>query len=556
MREMETKIKWSEKKKKTLAYIGLLAAAGLLVLAVLLYNMPDKPDRAVTRGGDEVIFNTPEGSGIFFFWNTSQRRAFETVSPAEHQRLMEKSGEKEPKAVLPENAKEAEQTYRYALDEDRKRTGEWETVWTWETPLYPDPRADFNQVSGRQQDRGYGKMVLYKGERPLGGEIIKNQAAIDLEVRKSKVNDRILWVIRQGSENSGCSDPGRDVYEANIIDAAGDGFNVYLEAENVSVDYFLNLLEIATGGKDMSAEIPLISSGKGDSKAAIEKEKARREAEMEVWEREEAMILAAQKILKEEWAEEAAAGYAAGDAQRYEDQGILWLHDCEIFDEPKKIGDKAYNFKCCYDVSYPCDRKSVSSGLYFEITRYMMLEKDEEGSYVETGMPYIEIDDSELEQAETSDQQHRLRYTSPSQCPYVAKIDKTRVKGKSREEISLLLLRQLGEEMSAPEDEGPGTVGGSYMQTRNRTFRITACKDLRVVRIHKTGDKKRWIVKGDFNWKYVGYTDTYGYMGAAFPGYSREGWIARFDQDNRFVLQEKADCYTLETMTNYEMREK
>lgn len=138
----------------------------------------------------------------------------------------------------------------------------------------------------------------------------------------------------------------------------------------------------------------------------------------------------------------------------------------------------------------------------------------------------------------------------------MAKIDKTRVKGKSREEISLLLLRQLGEEMSAPEDEGPGTVGGSYMQTRNRTFRITEYKDLRVVRIHKTSDKKRWIVKGDFTWKYVGYTDTYGYMGAAFPGYSREGWIARFDQDNRFVLQEKADCYTLETMRNYELREK
>lgn len=51
----------------------------------------------------------------------------------------------------------------------------------------------------------------------------------------------------------------------------------------------------------------------------------------------------------------------------------------------------------------------------------------------------------------------------------------------------------------------------------------------------------------------MGYTDSYGYMGAAFPGYSREGWIDRFDQDNRFVLQELDDCYTMETLAHYEL---
>ena len=73
------------------------------------------------------------------------------------------------------------------------------------------------------------------------------------------------------------------------------------------------------------------------------------------------------------------------------------------------------------------------------------------------------------------------------------------------------------------------------------------------MRISKTSDKNKWIVKGDYSWKYVGYTDSYGYMGAAFAGYGRQGWIVRYDKDNRFVLQEKGDCYTMETVTNYEL---
>lgn len=539
-----------EKKKKLLAYICLLVFAGILITAVILRNLPEWPDRVMTRGGDEVVFNSPVSSGRLHL------EPYEAVSEAEYAKMEPEGKGLGSEAILPENAENIGHEYRYALNETHEKEKLHDEVWTWETPVYPDARAAINSLTGRQQDRGYVKLIQYRGERPLGEEKLYSQTVIDVELRKSRVNGRTLWAVKKGREYGGCEDPGRAVYEADITDAGGDSINFYLEAENVSDDYFLNLLEILTGGEDRTADIPLISSGKGDSREDIEKEKEEWEAQERQWKEESDIARGAEAVLMDEWAEELDAGYGAGNIQRARDSNSFYIRDFTFFDQVQHKGEKAYNFKCVYDVNYPCDRADNNEwdGFSLRLTRYMLLEKDEDGQYREKGMPYIEIDEEPVEKLEKGGQA-RLRYTSPSQCPYVAKVTRSEVKGKSREEISLILLEQMAKEMSSQEDAEGIASGGSYLRTRDRTFLITEYEDLRIARLNKTRDKNRWIVKGDFNWKYVGYTDSYGYMGAAFPGYSRQGWISRFDKDNRFVLQELDDCYTLETIANYELRE-
>ena len=539
------------KKKKLLAYICLLALGGILTAAVILWNLPERPDRVTTRSGGEVIFNEPVVSGM------PQMEPYEAVSEAEYEKLEPAGTGIGSKAALPENAEHIAHEYRYALDANHKREAIHDEVWTWETPVYPDFRAAINPVTGRQQDRGYMKLIQYRGERPLGEEKLYAQSVVDLRLRKSKVNGKSLWVIKKDREYGGCEDPGRAVYEADLFNAGGDGVSFYLEAENVSDDYFLNLLEILTGGEDRTADIPLTSSGKGDGWEDAVRERKAWEAQEKQRNAEAELARGAEDILMEEWQEETAAGYGPGDIQRARDANSFYIRDFTGFDQIQHKGDKAYNFRCVYDVSYPtdCAETYAQDGFALQLTRYMMLEKNKEGRYLEKGMPYVEISEKPLEELEKAGLA-RQQYTSPSQCPYVAEVKKSEVKGKSRDEISLILLKQIAEEMSR-QAGGKGVADrGSYLRTRSRTFLITAYEDLRIVRINKTRDKNRWIVKGDYNWKYVGYTDSYGYMGAAFPGYSRQGWIARFDTDNRFVLQELNDRYTLETMANYELHGK
>lgn len=532
-------------KRKLLAYMGLLIFAGLLVAAVMARNLPEWPSQAVTKGGDQVIFNRPTASGML------QMEPYNEVDEKAY-RLMEPDGQGlGVKAILPENAENTAHGYRYTLDENHEMDQLHDEVWNWETPVYPDGRAAVSQNTGRQQDRGYVKLIQYRGERPLGEEKPYSQMVIDMKLTKSKVNGVVMWAVKSSGD---CEDPGRACYTADIAAAEADGVSVYLEAENVSEDYFLNLLEIATGGEDRTEEIPLISSGKGESEEAIAREKAEYEKQAQQWESEAEIVRGAEEVLAAEWKEETEAGYGAGDLQRAADSNTFFVRDFTVCDEVKYRGDKAYNFKCIYDVAYPCDRKDNEywNGFSLSVTRYMLLEKGADGTYVDKGLPCIEIDEGpleELQNAGTSSQ----RYMSPSQCPYTARIDKSEVRGKSREDISLLLLEQLAEEMSSQEGGKGIAGGGSWLRTRDRTFLITAWKDPRIVRINRTNDDKRWIVKGDYSWKYVGYTDSYGYMGAAFPGYSREGWIDRFDQDNRFVLQELDDCYTMETLAHYEL---
>ena len=112
----------------------------------------------------------------------------------------------------------------------------------------------------------------------------------------------------------------------------------------------------------------------------------------------------------------------AGDLQRAADSNTFFVRDFTVCDEVKYRGDKAYNFKCVYDVAYPCDRKDNEywNGFSLSVTRYMLLEKGADGTYVDKGLPCIEIDEGpleELQNAGTSSQ----RYMSPSQCPYTAR---------------------------------------------------------------------------------------------------------------------------------------
>ncbi|WP_425757188.1 hypothetical protein ACPW7J_05995 [Ihubacter sp. rT4E-8] len=541
MREM------GEKKKKILAFVGLVVFAGILVAVVTIHNLPEGSDRGMTRGGDEVLFNEPVSSGML-----SPFEPYEAVDEKGYRKLEPKGEGVGSQAVLPENAANIEHKYRYALNEKYEKTQLHDEAWTWETPQYPDGRAAVSNVLGRQQDRGYVKMIQYIGQRPLGEEKLYSESVIDLRLRKSSVNGRLVWVIRDGRASS---DPGRAMYIADITDAGGDDVNVYLEAENVSEDYFLNLLEIITGGPDMTDRISLVSSGTGDSLEDIEREKLLLEKDKEQQDRESKMARGAETILQDEWSEEFAAGYGPGDIKKWQAGNSFFVRDFVCFDTLQHQGEKAYNFKCTYEVIYPCARNDNNGyeGFSIMLTRYMQLEEDQNGVYVEKGIPYIEIDEDGMRK-EIMESGTRIRYDSPSQCPYVAKVEKSKVKGKSREEISLLLLKKIVREMS---DQGKETYkvsrGTTYQQTRDRTFLITEYKDPHIVRISKTSDKNKWIVKGDYSWKYVGYTDSYGYMGAAFAGYGRQGWIVRYDKDNRFVLQEKGDCYTMETVTNYEL---
>ena len=85
-------------KRRLLAYMGLLIFAGLLVAAVMARNLPEWPSQAVTKGGDQVIFNRPTASGML------QMEPYNEVDEKAYQQMEPDGQGLGVKAALPENA--------------------------------------------------------------------------------------------------------------------------------------------------------------------------------------------------------------------------------------------------------------------------------------------------------------------------------------------------------------------------------------------------------------------------------------------------------------------